>query len=397
MARVAVPQYLLYPEQDFSKAAPGHKFYLYPAVWQQDWSAISGGKVKALQKICGLSADGDDKARAQALVDRQRSLVDSLQAQPERGIWQLPAKSTAPFATGLGMEHPLENGFAFLTPYGLPYLPGSGIKGVVRAAAFELAKRKFADLDPAGWDDPAIDALFGRVEDSKKDSGGRQGALRFWDAYPQPPLRGELLQVEIMTPHQSHYYAGEQPPHDSGSPNPIPFLAIAPGVGFNFIVECNLPLLRRCAPELAQDGRWQGLLRAAFEHAFAWLGFGAKTAVGYGAMEADQDELDRLGSVAEQRAKQIKRERELAEIDDPLLRRLEQLLDERPDKGQPEHVFLIQLLEKGSFQGEEARVAEEIKKRMLATKHWNPEGKGSKPAQKKAHGHTLKVLEYLEK
>jgi CRISPR-associated protein Cmr6 len=38
------------------------------------------------------------------------------------------------------------------------------------------------------------------------------------------------------------------------------------------------------APDLAEGNCWQQLLRAAFEHAFAWLGFGAKTAVGYGSM-----------------------------------------------------------------------------------------------------------------
>ena len=49
-----------------------------------------------------------------------------------------------------------------------------------------------------------------------------------------------------------------------------------------------MPRLRRLAPDLAEADRWQALLRAAFEHAFAWLGFGAKTAVGYGAMQRDK-------------------------------------------------------------------------------------------------------------
>ena len=49
-------------------------------------------------------------------------------------------------------------------------------------------------------------------------------------------------------------------------------------------------------------------MEAAFEHAFAWLGFGAKTAVGYGAMEEDP-------AVAESRRKAIeeKRQQEQAE------------------------------------------------------------------------------------
>lgn len=392
MAKAAVPQYL---GQSFREAAPGHKFYLYPQVWEQtrdrDWSVIRGGKDQALQEICKLTVD--DKARAQALIDRQQSLAASVQAQPERSIWQLPAISTAPFASGLGMEHPLENGFAFLTPYGLPYLPGSGVKGVLRAAACELATELFSDLDSAGWSMTAINALFGKAEDAQ---AGWQGALRFWDAYPQPPQRGQLLQVEVMTPHQSHYYEGSASPHDSGNPNPIPFLAIAPGASFNFIVECNLPLLRRRAPELAADERWQRLLRAAFSHAFTWLGFGAKTAVGYGAMAVDESLEEQRRAALEEAQQQQQREQELAAIEDPFLRRLEQLLDQRPDQNQPEYVFLIQQLQDGAFAGDEAKVAEEIKQRMIVAKRWNPEGKGSKSAQKNAHRQTLLVMKYLE-
>ncbi len=50
--------------------------------------------------------------------------------------------------------------------------------------------------------------------------------------------------------------------------------------------------MTRLAPDLAlpdpktSKPRWQTLITAAFEHAFQWLGFGAKTAVGYGAMES---------------------------------------------------------------------------------------------------------------
>lgn len=120
-----------------------------------------------------------------------------------------------------------------------------------------------------------------------------------------PQIAGESLLVEIMTPHQSHYYQIDkkknpqpphfQSPHDSGQPNPICFLTVPPGSQFTFHVVCDtahLKWLTENKPDGAPDlfaeaeGRplWQKLLDAAFEHAFEWLGFGAKTAVGYGAM-----------------------------------------------------------------------------------------------------------------
>ncbi|MBN8507908.1 MAG: type III-B CRISPR module RAMP protein Cmr6 [Burkholderiales bacterium] len=116
-----------------------------------------------------------------------------------------------------------------------------------------------------------------------------------------PQIAGDALQVEVMTPHQSHYYQGKaeprsggsSSPHDSGQPNPIHFLTVPPGSRFTFHVQCDLPFLARLAPALAEGGQWQALLQAAFAHAFAWLGFGAKTAVGYGAMREDEAAAER--------------------------------------------------------------------------------------------------------
>lgn len=66
-----------------------------------------------------------------------------------------------------------------------------------------------------------------------------------------------------------------------------------------------------------EDGRpqWQTLLTAAFEHAFEWLGFGAKTAVGYGTMETEAMRATRLARAqewlsAQQAAEDKRREEE---------------------------------------------------------------------------------------
>jgi len=200
------------------------------------------------------------------------------------------AKATAPFVTGMGYEHPLENGFAFLNPYGLPYLPGSSIKGVLLAAAKELA-----------LDEIIIAELFGS---SAED--GKQGGLNFWDVLP----KGKLA-LDIMTPHYGEYYQGKESPHDAGQPNPIVFLTVAPGADFAFYVQRIHTL--QCD--------WQTVLEKCFDHAFDWLGFGAKTAVGYGAMICDKDEEGKWSDCKKEYCKKAKilvmtpEERELAEIE----------------------------------------------------------------------------------
>lgn len=328
MPIAAVPAYL---GNDFKDASPALRFGMYLKLWGINrrsnatlWTTYDIGyevrgqqrqerevryenKTDALKQSAQLT-DSDKRANA-SLALRQSALAATL---PEAQLLRLDARGIAPFTTGLGNEHPLENGFAFLNPYGLPYLPGSGVKGVLRQAAQELASGQWGDTH--GWSEQPhyrmnvgtakeplwlelsiLDVLFGRETESG-DKDHVRGALSFWDVIPQ--IAGDSLLVEIMTPHQSHYYqqkaqVGSANPHDSGQPTPICFLTVPPGSGFTFHVVCDRAHLKRLAkepngaPDLLADGptHWKTLLAAAFEHAFSWLGFGAKTAVGYGAMK----------------------------------------------------------------------------------------------------------------
>jgi len=275
-----------------------------PRLWAKDKSGVG----KALNEAGKLK--GDDALRMRALAGRQRALAGLIPAAQKLC---LEAIATSPFTTGLGNEHPSENGFSFLNPYGLPYFPGSGVKGVLRQAALELASGQWGVT--GGWSEQQryplmagegdqrqavldsrrqpvmlsmLDVLFGR-ETPEHESQHVRGALSFWDVVPE--IAGDSLMVEIMTPHQGHYYqekqkdsAGSTNPHDSGQPEPIHFLTVPPKSVFFFCVTCDETHLSRLAPELAEGQKWKKPMEAAFRHAFQWLGFGAKTAVGYGAM-----------------------------------------------------------------------------------------------------------------
>lgn len=317
MAIAAVPKYL---GNDFSQASPGLRFGMYLKVWgvnQRSKEVLWGThdvtykvrgqrreeqEVKVENKVEALSAatilNANDKEIMHSLfVRQQKAFSSSVFGQSSMVI---DALSISPFATGLGNEHPLENGFSFLNPYGLPYLPGSGVKGVLRQAARELSEGVWGDSK--GWTDEAITALFGlEAEDGSQEQ--QRGALIFWDVIPQ--ISGERLQVEIMTPHQKHYYQDGQSPHDSGQPTPITFLTVPPGSGFTFHVQCNKELLTELAPELLDN--WQELLNVVFSHAFDWLGFGAKTAVGYGSMQEDP-------AKAAEREEQLKQQKEAGRL-----------------------------------------------------------------------------------
>jgi len=120
---------------------------------------------------------------------------------------------------------------------------------------------------------------------SARNSIHTRGSLAFWDVIPVPG-KGDAanLRVDIMNPHYTHYYQGNEPPHDAGSPNPIFYLTVPAGWRFPFTVDF-LPVADLPAWFTEEDNgeqRWKALLRGAFEHAFDWIGFGAKTSLGYG-------------------------------------------------------------------------------------------------------------------
>jgi CRISPR-associated protein Cmr6 len=368
MPIAAVPNYLARDPEFYLSAPPGHRFLLYFPVWGEnketrsldwrmkdripkidkktkqqkigksglEWEDLPNDQFACTIAACKTPPHGDKRPRSrkpradpglklwypmsEALVGRQTALADVLTVRGQ--MFEMHAQAVAPFTTGLGNEHPLENGFAFLNPYGLPYLPGSGVKGVLRQAARELARGEWGES--AGWNDAKryrppvkretallsmIDVLFG-LESGDGATDHVRGVLNFWDVIPQ--IDGDSLMVEIMTPHQQHYYQNGESPHESGSPNPISFLTVPPGSRFAFHATCDRVRLNGIdPPDLAERNRWQELLRPVFEHAFTWLGFGAKTAVGYGALQRDLNtEDERRGRMLEIE-KSKAREREL--------------------------------------------------------------------------------------
>jgi len=290
----ALPDYLA-KHVRFDDCPPGHRFGLYFDGWEADWQKPTN-KTPAFRTVAD-SLPAHSRAALKALCQRQATLAASLGASG----FSHPARLSAPLATGLGNEHPLENGFAFLNPHGLPYLAGSGVKGVIRRAAEKLASGDWGDT--AGWTEEAIRILFGLgEEDPERDSNPRRGALMFWDLFFQPASdQGPLLSVEIMTPHHSGYLQGTGTPHANESPNPIPFLAVPAGCQCTIHAQCNPALIPTEAAVLREN--WRTLLEAAIELAGAWLGFGAKSAVGYGRIGQDEALRKKLAQEAAERAK----------------------------------------------------------------------------------------------
>jgi CRISPR-associated protein Cmr6 len=164
----------------------------------------------------------------------------------------------APFVSGLGMAHSLEVGFIWDHNLGVPYLPGTGLKGLARAWAKH-------------WKPMSDETDFLRIFGDLNDFGA--GSIVFHALYPLEPPE---LRLDLLNPHFKEYYEENKDPGDWCSPTPVFFLTVPPGTTFITAIHAR--------PNRAKPGDLEKAEQCLLE-ALANLGAGAKTAVGYGYFE----------------------------------------------------------------------------------------------------------------
>lgn len=217
---------------------------------------------------------------AKAFERRKRALVEET-ARPE-GFLCLAATATTlgRAIVGLGQRSVLEVGIALDHTWGVPYLPGSSLKGI---AAWAARQSKEPSWHEGGED---FLALFGDTDET--------GAVRFLDAWWKPGPKLPIY-LDTMTVHHPEYYQarGELPaPSDTDSPTPIAFASVSGE--FEVLLE---------GPHVWVDAAAGLLKRGLAEH-----GIGAKTAAGYGRMELKYSPMGELAERKRQEEEARKRE-----------------------------------------------------------------------------------------
>ena len=178
-------------------------------------------------------------------------------------------------ALGLGHENVYETGITLHHIYGIPYIPASSVKGVVRSW---IIQEKFDNNEEKAFADNSDESkmmcdIFGCDEKSYYKEA-RQGSITFFDAFP---TEAPTIEPDIMNPHYPEYYGKDNvPPTDYQNPVPIPFLTVK-NTKFQFIIGSKKEPLNNYKIGENTIEIW---LKEALTH----HGIGAKTAVGYGRM-----------------------------------------------------------------------------------------------------------------
>lgn len=204
---------------------------------------------------------------------RWELLLNSINAVKIKGkvAWRL--------IIGFGSGSVLETSMTLHHIFGVPYIPGTAVKGVISSYYLqknfkELAERmetinsqrkndrkkeEYVSLENfAILEDKNYIKLFGNEN--------QKGKVIFLDAYP---TKFPKLEMDVMNPHFVDYYEGKTPPADWLSPIPIKFLTVSKDTEFIFAFKTE---------EDSIIEEVKTLLKEALEN----VGIGSKTSVGYG-------------------------------------------------------------------------------------------------------------------
>lgn len=229
---------------------------------------------------------------------RWKAALGEIRAQFRR------ARVIGRLAINLSAEGVLETSIALHHTYGVPYIPGSALKG--------LASR-YADLRLGGdlkKGQPDFITMFGDLKTA--------GYVTFFDALYIPGsgpeiqgLKKKPLWPDVITVHHPEYYqSGKEPPTDWDNPTPIPFLTASGD--FLIALACRQPDWVTAAFDI---------LALALEEE----GIGAKTSSGYGRMRfVAEEETSSKIPFAQRRQKLLK-------VTPPRGRQRGTVIDVRPD------------------------------------------------------------------
>jgi CRISPR-associated protein Cmr6 len=163
---------------------------------------------------------------------------------------------------GLGLESVIETAVLLHRTYGVPYIPGSALKGL---AASYVRQHLGKDWQKGS---SQYKILFGDTDDA--------GYITFFDALyiPGSGYNKQALWPDIIAVHHQQYYQDKAAPADWDSPIPVPLLSAT-----------GEYLIALAAPDLQQRKQWLDLAFQILGQALDKSGIGAKTSSGYGRME----------------------------------------------------------------------------------------------------------------
>ncbi|MBI3892086.1 MAG: type III-B CRISPR module RAMP protein Cmr6 [Candidatus Wallbacteria bacterium] len=226
-----------------------------------------------LQRFVVRFSSADGRAFQAELTRRANERLDLLAGRGNRREFE----TTSRLVVGLGLPHPSETGLFLDWKTGLPVIPGSSVKGLLRSMV-DIAddNPQLADSAQDGVWFRNRETLAGWLRSGESEDGeSAAGSIIFFDAVP---ASWPQLELDVMTPHLDRGIDASEDgaPSDADDPNPVPFVTVKAGTRYVFRIA------RAAGSPVSED--WPQYVWPCLAAALQSLGAGAKTAVGYGRM-----------------------------------------------------------------------------------------------------------------
>ena len=226
----------------------------YPPQTAIDARLKSDGKSSWLR---GFAADNHiDTQLVENVYKRWLNAITAMHAQ------HFTATTAWRMAVGLGGETVLETDLTLHHLYGIPFIPGSALKGLTRAyVTGEVEGHKSKEIEKDG---PVVQRIFGTQRDA--------GSVIFFDAMP---VNDKIkIDLDIMNAHYPKYYGEKQPPANNQDPNLVTFLTVV-NTTFLFALAPRRPKETKDTEDVTLAMGW-------LQKALQDYGVGGKTSAGYG-------------------------------------------------------------------------------------------------------------------
>jgi CRISPR-associated protein Cmr6 len=241
------------------------------------------------------------KTEIESIKNRQLKIKNDLLQQGYK-TETLKFKPEWRMVIGLGNESVYETSMTLHHIYGIPYIPGQAVKGVLRNYIIndvfgETKENSEIKLDLEGAEKRALtDPDFCKIFGSPKDTaiGEHIGSVIFFDAFP---IETPTIKPDIMNVHYPDYYSGKKPPTDYQKLNPIYFLTVGEDekgnkARFLFLIgvkkKDDFEIKNKKLTEGIEGNEVLSVIERWLIKALSGHGIGAKTAVGYGYMDSIQ-------------------------------------------------------------------------------------------------------------
>ena len=193
---------------------------------------------------------------------------------------------------GLGNPSVTETSMLLHKVYGIPYIPGQALKGIMRIyfleRYFNIEKKEFYKIKISNKECNSGEVYKFIFGDDIYGEDSQKGNVIFFDSFP---IGNEItIEKDVMTPHYGDYYAEGKNPTDAFNTNPITFYTMK-NTKFNFMFALSKKEINVSENEFIDCKNLKEFVLELIQDALEEHGIGAKTSVGYGYFNIDREEI----------------------------------------------------------------------------------------------------------